>query len=457
MGPEQQKLTDYTHEVTQHLQEAGFPLSEKSNLTAARSQIYIGKQYQADMIQNTPARLAKLLMLFSISVTAPYLSPKYLERLLGVAIYSVNHNNGYIFTAFLRTLVRQGLYTSPTPFFRTSLASIWGQAMTPWRLQGFFNLIVPESPKVYIDAGPQFIGIVFQLEGTWMCQSFPLPSKYQDQDIAKRQQQAELYGVLLGLKLCIAHRIQAPTFVLDSTSAFGTCLKGSTTANWPRIRLLTKIQIIPQRTGIRVYLNLINTRFHPADYPSRHELSLQPVPATVLAQLRFIATHPALITADPIKFEQDTSRQAWSTPDWMRWIITKSPIPPTQDLFADQTSALCPNYFSQSDPFNPAVLKTGKICFYQPPYKLLSDTWQQCRSHLPTPVGFWGLTPKSFYLQQVRRDITCHICACNQQVNYYHPTLPGTRAAFKSTLFFIPGPSQPCLCSYLNLDITKHH
>ena len=53
MGSQPKLLTAYTHEVTDTLVDKGFVLSEKSNMEAAMSQVFIGKTYQNGKIFNT--------------------------------------------------------------------------------------------------------------------------------------------------------------------------------------------------------------------------------------------------------------------------------------------------------------------------------------------------------------------------------------------------------------------
>ena len=455
-GTGQKSLTQYTKDITNHLDKSGFPISEKSNLEAAETQKYIGKQYSSGQIANTQERLNKILMLFVISACAPYLSHTFLEKLLGVCIYAVSHTNGYSHTAYLRWLTAHPGYKGANSHFRNSLASIWGQAATPWQLQGFFALSVPNSPRVYVDAGPHLVGLVFQLQGTWHHLSVELPPKYKKGKPHQRQQQSELFGVLAAIRHCLAYKIKEPTFVLDSTSAFGSCLKGSTgIQHWGRIQLLQHICAIVTRTRFRAYLNLINTKYHPGDLPSRVCYTLSKVPQVTTELLKHIDSHPALVATEPTPFVQDTTRNAWTTPDWIRWLIRKSPHPPTFDLFADSTSALTIHHFSQANPFHPSILDTTHTCFYQPPYKLLDTTWKQCASHLPTTTGLWGLVPSKFFTEVILAPHSLHICSRAWQVNYSHPNLPGDRANFTSTLFFVPPQrkSTPhtgtCQCNYL--------
>ena len=133
----------------------------------------------------------------------------------------------------------------------------------------------------------------------------------------------------------------------------------------------------------------------------------------------------------------------------MRKHILCSPIPPTFDLFADHTNSLCQLYASTNTPFSPVTI-TQHVSFYQPPYTLLSDSWHQILPYLPSTQGLWGLVPTSFFQHNIK-PISSHICWCQHQVSYVHPTYmhpPG--APFASTLFFIPPTLSTCQCQYLS-------
>ena len=140
-------------------------------------------------------------------------------------------------------------------------------------MNGFFAIDIPTSPKVYVDAGPLLIGVVFQLQGAWHVQSFPLPEGILKVPIVTRQQTAELYGIFRATKVCLTHNILEPTLVIDSQSSFGAVLKGNTGGNIDRIRILQKLQIVVQRKAFLAYLQLINTRFHPEDIPAGKNLT----------------------------------------------------------------------------------------------------------------------------------------------------------------------------------------
>jgi len=457
-GAVEQLLNDYTEAIIGTLQSKGFPISEKSHPVASQSQTYIGKKYQSHKIENTIERGSKLLLLYAITVCAPYLSHKYLERMLGISIYGVCHNSGYCHAAFLRVMVEKHKAGTATPFFRTSLASLWAQCMSPWDFSGFFPLARVESPKIYVDAGPFFIGLVFKLQGIWKSMSVPLGAEQLTIPLEKRQQASELFGVLVAIRMCMRYHIIKPTFVLDSTTAFYACIKGSVpTSSWIRVRTLQRISTLVQRKKFLAYLQMINTRYHPADIPSRTFHTLQNAPQDVQDKLFHIATHPTLLTSTPQKHDPDCSRGAWSTPNWLRWYILKSDHPPTHDLFADHTNALTESYSDIQHPFDPQVLQS-QITFFQPPYEQLQTAWDACQPFLPSLAGMWGLVPFHFFMEEIVKTYPYHICNSRMQVNYQHPTLQGKRANFKSTLFYMPAlehnhlpyPTH-CQCHYFNL------
>jgi len=161
-GPSTTELNQYTAQVVAGQADAGFPISEKSHLEAAEQQTYIGTLYSQDGIANTDDRLTKLLLLFAIVSCCPYLSSSYLEKLLGLSIYAVCHNQGYSHTAYLRWLMTQRKYTSVTPCLRSTLVSVWATAATPWTFQGSFPMQQPGSPVIYADAGPNLVGLVYR-------------------------------------------------------------------------------------------------------------------------------------------------------------------------------------------------------------------------------------------------------------------------------------------------------
>ena len=121
-------------------------------------------------------------------------------------------------------------------------------AMCPWELQGFYAMNVPDSPKIYVDAGPFRVGVVFFDEGAWQQMSIPLPAYITNMPINRRQQSSEWFGVLVASQLSLELNIIQPTLVLDSVSAFGYVLKGSTTAKYSRARILMRLQTSVLRT-----------------------------------------------------------------------------------------------------------------------------------------------------------------------------------------------------------------
>ena len=358
----------------------------------------------------------------------------------------------------------QRIFQRVTHCLRSNLASVRATAATPWTFQGFFPLSRPDSPVIYADAGPSLIGLVYKrADNTWFHHSTTIPFQYtKGSTIVGRQQRSELFAVLQTLRWAISSKMKNPTFVLDSTSSFGAILKGSTCLKDPkRTHILNRIHILITKHQFLGFVNLVNTKHHPADYSSRvfieNSTRVPPVVATKLAHLQ---SHPGLTTSSVQTLTQDQTRQAWSTPDWLRWYIRKTPAyPPTIDLFADHTSALTAEYYSLAHPFQATCLQREEtVAFFQPPYDRMADHWKACVPYLPPSRGFWGLVPTSFYHQAVQKSFPdLHLCSINLQVNYIHPTLPGDRAAFTSTLFYIPHqpspptPSHPllCICGYL--------
>ena len=450
MGEPQAVVTEYTAKVTQQLQAEGFIISDKSNLIANHSQEYIGKTYSSDGIANTTMRMIKLTALLLTASQAPFLTHKYVERLLGVTAYAVSHTSSFAALSYLRSIHQMECLHTGTGFKLTaSLTTALAVALVPWRMQGFFPIRVPDSPLIYVDAGPLHIGLVFKLNNQWFQVSEPLPNYILQQSPVYRQQAAELYGVLVAMRLAYKYDIQQPTIVLDSTSAFGTCLKGSTNLAWARQKTLQRIQYLLQRKKSRFYIALINTRYHPADIPSRApSMTPKPCDQQVQAKLDYIATHPALISSTDNAYFPDISSDAWATPEHIRKLLLKSPAPPTWDLFADQFNALAIHYCSLQEPFTPAVLTEEFIFFYQPPYQLLNQTWSLCLPKLSHTAGFWGLVPTVFYEQHIEPSLPSgHICAMTLHLDYQHPTLPQPGATFLSTLFFINPSPQECMCS----------
>ena len=459
MGPSQHETTDYTHRVMDTLADKGFILSEKSKPEAALNQDYIGKNYSNGRIANTPKRLASLLALYMAILTLPTLSPLLLTKLMGVSVYACCHTSNYASMSLLRLVAKCQHYTAPTYQLAQSLAATMAVAMAPWQLQGFFPLIMPDSPHVYVDAGPYWIGIVYFHQGHWQQTSYSLPPMILKIPINQRQQSSELWGVWQAIKLCNRLHILEPTLILDSASAFYTVIKGSTTIKKPRAYILLKIQTWVLRCLFRAYVLMINTRFHPADSPSREPLPdfTGPVTPAVMKQLDYIRTHPALLTVEPKAYDPDLSSNAWATPQWMRKVILRSPVPPTLDLFADQTNALTKNYCSLQQPFTEAVFQHPAVFFYQPPYEMLSDTWPLCRTAIKSmSAQLWGLVPAGFFSSNILPHSTSHCCSTLCHVDYDHTSAthsPG--AKFESVLFFF-SPSV-CMCKYIKGVFSQTH
>ena len=170
-------------------------------------------------------------------------------------------------------------------------------------------------------------------------------------------------------------------------------------------------------------------------------------------KLEHLRTRPALLTVAPIAYKPDVTHGAWSTPQWMRKLILRSPVPPTWDLFADQTNALTQAYCSVHMPFTEKVLIEEKaVFFYQPPYKLLQTTWQDCfraLNKLPQ-LQLWGLVPINFYLDTIAASsLPQHCCNRPCHVDYVHTTIDSSSgASFTSVLFFLS--QSNCVCNYLH-------
>ena len=198
------------------------------------------------------------------------------------------------------------------------------------------------------------------------------------------------------------------------------------------------------------FIGLINTKYHPADIPSRPEVYPESCRASIINQMiKHISYHPALISYQAEAFNQDTGRDAWFTPYWIRSVLRHSPQPPSFDLFADATNAITRKFCSIQNPFTVEHLDGKDVYFYQPPYSTMGSTWQQCNSVMTTAssTGFWGLVPLHFFQQVIQPQLMQHCCYCSLQVDYKHPchhAPPG--ASFRSLLFFL---SPTCVCDYL--------
>jgi len=294
--------------------------------------------------------------------------------------------------------------------------------------------------------------VVLFYRGAWQQVSIPIPGWITIIPLNKRQQSSELYGVYQASILCWELHILEPTLVLDSVSAFGTLIKGSTTITYPRAKILSRLQTWVLRNLFRAYLLLCNTRFHPGDVPSRQPTVMSLASPAVKAKLQHIRVTPSLLTTCPVAYDPDLSHGAWSTPEWMRKLILRSPIPPTWDLFADQTNSLCKDYCSLQQPFTETVFNKEAVFFFQPPYELLTTTWNQTHSafNMLNPLQLWGLVPLAFYMQVLQPSL-CEVHCCHNQcrVNYNHHSLPTSSGAlFKSVLFFLS--HTQCVCQYLH-------
>ena len=451
MGPAPQPLEDHVTEVLSTLSTAGFVISPKSEPDATPTKTFIGKCYSATSIYNTKDRLAKLLLTMVTISNAKYISPTFLEKLLGSMVYATCHTSSYACLSTLRAMVHCHQYSAPSYKLNSSLAAALAVAMVPWKFQGFYLHPTPLYEKMYLDGSIYHTGIVCKIQGTWRCQSFPLPAYIQKLPIPVRQQAAELYVILQGQKLMIHYKLQHHLFILDSTSALFTVIKGSSSLSWHRCKILQKIQYYTNKYFLGVQVAQLASEFHPADVPSRVYMpTLQPVTEEIQHKLHYVTTHPALINYDPYvpAIDPDLSPDAWHTPDWIRDVVLTSSYPPTMDLYADQSNALCLLHGTKQQPYAPAAIRE-QIAFYQPPYTELKSTWQSLLPHLSHSPGLWGLVPRSFFYRYVKPSAH-HYCMNSLQVNYTHHLYtnpPG--ASFMSTLFFIPASMHQCQCNHL--------
>ena len=466
MGPSQQETTAYTNQILEALESNDFIISEKSKPEAKTQQTFIGKDYTQGQIANTDARCANIWALCMVAAAAPFLSHTMLTRILGVLTYGCCHTSNYAANSYIRMILSYTTqYTGQNIQLTQSLAACVANCMVPWRMQGFYPLYEPEekSTRVYCDAGPEHIGMVYRNKGKLYIESRGLPKYLAGLPAEQRQQSAELLGLLWSVELIIDKSIPEPTLVTDSQSAFSTVLKGSTQLNPIRTKILQKIQRLVIQHNLIIFIALINTKVHPADIPSRPKSFPDNSSRTrVKAMLKHIYFHPALIHYEAVPFKQDTSRDAWYTPYWVRNFLLKSPAPPTLDLFADATNALTRRFCSLDKPFSKDKLDGLDIYFYQPPYSTMAATWQDCYSVMTTASkqGFWGLVPLSFFNNCVRPLLSSHCCSRQLDINYRHPSLPVTPGAnFPSLLFFIS--NSLCVCNhleqhYISADHTQH-
>ena len=246
--------------------------------------------------------------------------------------------------------------------------------------------------------------------------------------------------------------LQRATFFVDNLGSLFTLLKGSSVISYVRTKLLHKIQYLVNKYKLTIQLAHVDSIHHPADEPSRTFYGeLTPISTDIRNKIDYLQCHPAVINYDPAQPHpsMDVTSDAWSTPDWLREKILYSDFPPTLDLFADYTNALCLHHCSIQNPFPPPDLHSHTL-FYQPPYSLLDSTWQHILSILPHPHGIWGLVPYTFFAHTMM-PMPSHTCHITLQVDYCHPTLPNVGAPFLSTLFFIPACADHCQCAYMTV------
>ena len=143
-GPSTEERSTYVKEVLQHLEHNGYIISPKSQPEPTLSKEFIGKLYANCFIGNTEARAARLLMMTTIIVQAPYLSHTFLKKLMGSDVYAVCHHSSYACLGFLRYILAHGGYMKPDLKFRASMCAVAATALKAWTGQGFFWTTPPK-------------------------------------------------------------------------------------------------------------------------------------------------------------------------------------------------------------------------------------------------------------------------------------------------------------------------
>ena len=439
------------------LQQAGFVMSPKSEPEPTLTKTFIGKLYTSSKIANSDSRLVQILLLLCLVVQATYLTPTYLEKLLGTMLYAVAHSQSYASLSFLRHCADSKNHMAPHPKLRSSLAAAFATAMVPWEFQGFPFLKAPTSSQIYIDGSPTMVGLVTNINGTWQTLSTVLPAHIAKLDIAARQQNSELYSILCAIKFLLRFHSKNPpitTLIMDSNSSIMAAHKGSTTNQITRARTLMKIQFYVNKYKLILPLAQIDTKLHPADIPSRTFYSLQPVDSTIQLKIDFLTLFPGHINSNP-KISLDLAalhRDAWATPASLRKIILNSPHPPTLDLFADPTTTLTPLYFTMQHPWTPTDFHKH-VLFFQPPYSDILFHWKSLLKFLPSSQGIWGLIPASTFTSLFNYHPykpRGHICHYTLHVDFTHPHYTSPPGAKFDTVIFFISPSKVCLCPYFH-------
>ena len=453
-GPSTEELSTYVKEVLQHLEHNGYIISPKSQPEPTLSKEFIGKLYANCFIGNTEARAARLLMMTTIIVQAPYLSHTFLKKLMGSDVYAVCHHSSYACLGFLRYILAHGGYMKPDMKFRASMCAVAATALKAWTGQGFFLDDNPQGPMIFIDGSRQMVGIIAFVPSTneWMMESVPLPQWMMSRSGEKRQQLSELFASLAAIRFCLRHGISSFVIVMDSLGTLQTLLKGSTAFDLGRSKILNKIQFLVNKKNLRIQLAYVPSEWNPADFPSRVLFTFQAIRGEALSRLQEIFRYPSIVNLQPLKVQQpvDYSHGAWSTPPGIREIIASSPHRPTLDLYADCSNAMAMTYCTVHQPLLASQLHREAICFFQPPYHSLETAWHQLQPHLSSIAGMWGLVPQSFFDEFVY-DSVPHICAFSAMIDYCHHAIPNTSGAnFRSCLFFMSPRNKFCVCQHLS-------
>ena len=454
-GPSPDELRQYMKEVFEQLEENGYIMSPKSQPEPTISKEFIGKLYANCFISNTEARAARILMMTAIIVQAPYLSNTFLKKLMGSDVYAVCHHSSYACLGFLRYILAQGGYMKTDLKFRSSMCAVAATALKAWTGQGFIMDDRPQGPLIFIDGSSLMVGIVAFVPfcNEWIMESVPLPQWMMSRSVEKRQQLSELYAALAAIRFCLRHHINQYVLVMDNLGTLQTLIKGSTSFDLGRSKVLNKIQYLVNKKNLLVQVAYVASEWNPADYPSRVLFTFQSISGETLLRLQEIFRYPSIVNLQPLSTQQhvDCSHGAWSTPPEIRELIATSNYRPTLDLYADCSNALAMTYGTVLHPITVDRLHRDEICFFQPPYHLLERAWMQILPHLSQIVGLWGLVPKSFFDEFVYGSAH-HICVLHAMIDYCHHEISSTSGAkFSSCLFFISPQKRLCVCSHISL------
>ena len=472
-----QILHTWTSSISNHLVDSGLLISPKSVVEPQVAVNYIGKRYSARAIANTQARLTSLLRSHWNLQSLPYISPSYLAKHTGQLAHSISHHSSYSPLHYLNLCLSHRQYIKPNVRLRSAMAKCLAYANTPWDLFGlFWHPHGASRPHIYVDASLDLVGLVFPgpLSKGWLATSKRLPSSITKLPTPQRQQAAELYGLLLALRLAHRRHISDPCIVQDNSGSLGTGVKGST-ATFPttRPRILAAIQHHLIRHRTLCYVAFTESENMPADIPSRQQFSVQPATQEIIDKLTTLELFPGLIAYSPTQFEElthstlEVNSGAWATPISIREIIAHAPFPPTYDLFAHPRTAITPQY---SSAFRPVSQHTFTLTtttgaphtwWYQPPYDALLSTLRQLLPHLHT-TQCWGLLPYTFLptlMTMAAHHTLHHVCSSQPLIVHFippgHAPGPGslTPAPFYLVLVFM-GPR--CMCNWIHLHTHTH-